>query len=112
MTITAVEPCRAGVILATVSGPVDLLTVDRFRTQVEALLPDGGVRVLEGLLELDLSQVSFCDVAGLRALLAVRDTATRAGYRMMITNADGYTEALIAVFRLSELLGFQPADKE
>jgi anti-sigma B factor antagonist len=59
------------------AGELDLATAQRLQSQLDELLDDGYHE-----LDLDLDDVSFCDVAGLNVLLRARAAALAAGGRL------------------------------
>lgn len=104
----AVAPSGAtGRIRATVHGRLDLVTADQLRSEVLALLPGDGT----GALELDLSRVGFCDMAGVRALVDAHTAAGRAGWRLTVTAAGPYPELLLTTLGVGELLGYAAASR-
>jgi anti-anti-sigma factor len=62
---------RAGEIVVTVAGDLDLLAADAFEREVRRVAAAGG-RLL-----IDLRAVEFLDSGGLRALLMLRNDAKR-----------------------------------
>src|SRR5690242_5632449 len=77
----------------TVRGEIDLATAGRFREAVETALASSGNLIV------DLSDVTFMDSTGLRALLQARER-TEVGRRLTVEVADGG-----AVDRLLKLAG-------
>jgi anti-anti-sigma factor len=59
------------------AGELDLATAPRLQAKLDDLL-DGGYHELD----VDLDEVSFCDVAGLNVLLRARAAAVAAGGRL------------------------------
>jgi anti-sigma B factor antagonist len=66
-----------------VSGDLDLSSADQLADRARELIPDA-----PGLLLIDFSAVGFCDSAGIRALLAVRNAAQRAGCAVRLTGVN------------------------
>ena len=94
-------PCAcsaAGGIVVAVSGEVDVCTEGPLRQALLRIIRERGARLL-----LDVSDVSFMDCAGLRALLTVRRRAELRGgcMRLIVTSA--------AVHRIIELTGSHEA---
>jgi anti-anti-sigma factor len=98
---------RPGVVRVIVRGLLDLLTADHLRARLRAALPPGDLE----LVELDLSRVTFCDLAGLRALLGARDDAIRAGHRLALVAADPYTELMITTLGLAGEFDYRRPDR-
>ncbi|MEU9801432.1 STAS domain-containing protein [Streptomyces sp. NPDC051000] len=71
-----------GTVLVCVSGEIDLHTAGFLRDTLLIALASHRATLL-----LDLRQVSFCDCAGLNALLTVSETARRAGRGLRVTAA-------------------------
>jgi anti-anti-sigma factor len=65
--------------LLAVAGEVDLSSARLVDSAVDAELARGRTRVV-----VDLRQVSFCDAAGIRALVRARDAATRSGAKLVV----------------------------
>jgi anti-sigma B factor antagonist len=63
-----------------VIGDVDLASADELTERAKELIPDAS-----GSLLIDFSGVSFCDSAGIRALLSIRSAAAQAGCEMRLT---------------------------
>ncbi|MGX1885806.1 STAS domain-containing protein [Streptomyces sp. NPDC055287] len=63
-----------------VAGEIDFQTSPQLGTMFAAVLSHHGPRT-----KIDLSQVSFCDCAGLNVLLQARAQATDAGTRFSLT---------------------------
>ncbi|MFC6566711.1 STAS domain-containing protein [Actinoplanes utahensis] len=93
-----------GVVRVRAVGDLDAATVPVFRSRLSALLTDegGGERV-----ELDLSGIDFCDVAGLRALQAVGDAA-QAQRPARITAAGPWLDVLLRLCPIPRLLDYAP----
>ena len=71
----SVSPCSAGPSLVVViGGEADWMTADRLREGLIGALAYGPRSVV-----LDLTDLVFCDLQGLRALVAGVETAERAG---------------------------------
>ncbi len=63
-----------------VTGDLDLASDGALAERAQALIPDAA-----GRLVLDFSGVTFCDSAGIRALLSTRKAAERAGCELRLT---------------------------
>lgn len=81
---------QSGTVHVRVIGEVDFSNAGALR---EALLI--ALTSRRGALLIDLDQVTFCDCAGLNALLTARATALRAGRRLQVTAASRPVERLL-----------------
>lgn len=93
---------RPGRSRVRVAGELDLASAEAFVAEV--------CRALErhGRVELDLAGVSFIDAAGLRALVACRESASRSGWSLVVTAASGPVRRLFEVAQqgwMARLLG-------
>jgi anti-anti-sigma factor len=77
------------------AGELDLATAPRLQAELEALLEDGYCE-----LDLDLNDVSFCDVAGLNMLLRARTAATAAGGYLTVHGRCDSLRLMLRVLRL------------
>ncbi|MGA5143440.1 STAS domain-containing protein [Streptomyces griseoincarnatus] len=73
LQLTVQHP-RPGLAIATVAGDVDMRTADTLRHEASILIEQGCPHLV-----LDLSQVGFCDSAGLSALIGLWHTAQAQG---------------------------------
>ena len=64
---------------AALTGEIDLSTVDDAEIQLRSAIGDG-----DGLLAIDLRQVSFLDSSGLRLLLRINKELGEAGRRLIV----------------------------
>jgi anti-sigma B factor antagonist len=80
-----------GYVIVTISGEVDIATVDRLRDRLSALA-DGGVPVVA-----DLDQVSFIDATGLGALAGAARQAAAQGASLHVVCARSQTRRLFRV---------------
>lgn len=76
----AVRPAVDGSLLLAVTGEIDLATVDRLRDTAFTALAERRPAVLV----LDLAEVSFLDLSGVSALLAIRARASATGTRVVL----------------------------
>ncbi|WP_199433219.1 STAS domain-containing protein [Qaidamihabitans albus] len=76
---SSVRRPRAGAVVLTVRGDVDLLTAAEFAETVR-----GRLRDTDDVLVLDLSGVGFLGTAGLAVLAEVHDHAERRGHRLRV----------------------------
>ncbi|MEU3727213.1 anti-sigma factor antagonist [Streptomyces sp. NPDC031705] len=85
-----VEQREPGTALVTVSGEVDFHSAAALlETLLAALLS------YRTAVAVDLGQVTFCDCAGLNALLAARAAADRAHRRMRVTTTSRRVDRLL-----------------
>jgi len=63
-----------------VTGDLDLASSGELAERAQALIPDSGRSLV-----IDFSGVGFCDSAGIRALLTVRQAAERVGCELRLT---------------------------
>ncbi|GAB1332764.1 hypothetical protein ACE1SV_71030 [Streptomyces sennicomposti] len=73
LQLTVQQP-HPGLAIATVAGDVDMHTADTLRRDASTIIEQGRPHLL-----LDLSQVGFCDSAGLSALIGLWHTAQAEG---------------------------------
>jgi anti-anti-sigma factor len=83
-------------------GELDLSTVPRLR---DALRELRGRNV--PLVRLDISQLSFIDSTGLRALLVAAREAEVEGWRLALTRAPAHVQQMFELTRTEGLLGFE-----
>jgi anti-anti-sigma factor len=77
------------------SGELDVTTADQLISTVQDELPP------EHHLVIDLAHVTVCDVAGISALIEVRNHQAFAGHTMSLTNIPA---AVLRGFELAELV--------
>ncbi|MBK3520637.1 MULTISPECIES: STAS domain-containing protein [Streptomyces] len=80
LQLTVQQP-RPGLAIATVAGDVDARTADNLRREASGIIQQGCPRLV-----LDLSQVGFCDSAGLSALIGLWHTAQAVGGALGLVN--------------------------
>lgn len=89
-----------GVICLTVTGEVDIGTVDRLRTGIDdALRESGAVQVL-----LDFGPLRFLDSSGIAVLLGAHRFAEEHGIRLNIVNCHGTVRHVLDVTGVYEVL--------
>ncbi|MEV6598885.1 STAS domain-containing protein [Actinoplanes sp. NPDC051346] len=94
----------AGTLTITVTGDLDRETMTKFRRHLAGVV-DGH---RDGDLDLNLSAVDFCDLAGLRTLQAL-DQATDGHHQVRITAASPAVDALLQLCRIPTLLAYTPS---
>ena len=83
-------------------GELDISTVPRLR---DALREARGQDV--PLVRLDISQLSFIDSTGLRALLVASREAEVEGWRLALTRAPAHVQQMFELTRTEGLLHFE-----
>ncbi|MEU2777034.1 STAS domain-containing protein [Streptomyces sp. NPDC007162] len=73
LQLTVQQP-RPGLAIATVAGDVDMRTAETLRRDASMIIEQGSPHLV-----LDLSQVGFCDSAGLSALIGLWHVAQAVG---------------------------------
>ncbi|MGW5655043.1 STAS domain-containing protein [Streptomyces humi] len=94
--ITTLVAREGGVHSVGVFGELDTFTGDELVTVVRECLEQQPVRLV-----VDLSAVSFCDGAGVRALMTMRELAVRAGTLFALTGLRAPT-----LIRVLEITGY------
>jgi anti-anti-sigma factor len=93
-----------GVWVLSAAGELDLAAAPRFCASVDAARAAGRRVVL-----IDLSDLTFCDSSGLRALRgAVHEILACAGHVAVVPPADGAVVRLFEIVGASEFLPLQP----
>ncbi|MCX4804555.1 STAS domain-containing protein [Streptomyces sp. NBC_01214] len=90
---------RPGTVQVVVSGEIDFDNATFLRRALLAALVSHRATLL-----VDLERVTFCDCAGLNALLTARHTALRAGRTLYITAAGRRVERLLTLTDTRSLL--------
>jgi len=93
--VTSTEGQRATL---TVSGDVDIATVDQLLGEARACL-EGGADVCE----IDLSGVTFMDSSGLGALVRIRNLAHDQSKQVLLTNIPARVSRLLEVTGLTDV---------
>ncbi|MEV6596089.1 STAS domain-containing protein [Actinoplanes sp. NPDC051346] len=102
LTITT-APSPSGTLTITVTGDLERDTATTFRHHLTGIL-DGHHA---GDLDIDLSAVEFCDLAGLRLLYAL-ERATDGSHQVRITAASPAVDVLLQLCDTPALLGYTP----
>ncbi|MEU6344743.1 STAS domain-containing protein [Streptomyces sp. NPDC046977] len=87
--------------LAIVAGEIDQDGAEALRHALESVLGDGTNG--PGGLDVDLREVSFCDCAGLNALLRVRLHALDSGRTVTLSAVSGQVGRLLSLSGTEEL---------
>lgn len=88
-----------GAMVLSLGGELDIATTSLLTERVHALVGEGYSRLV-----LDLAHLRFCDCAGLRALLHVREITTAAGGWARLSRVGGLTQHIIELTGLAEAL--------
>lgn len=91
-----------GCTRVSVSGEVDLTTAPELRR----LLTEA-TRTTSGAVEVDLSEVSFCDVSAVNALLVARATLSALGRQLVLLNVPEQIDRVLTLTAGRTL--FEPA---
>jgi anti-sigma B factor antagonist len=81
------------------AGEIDLSCAEELRAAVARLCADGHRDVV-----LDLTDLCFCDVSGLRAFLSANELLRAAGGHLCVTGASPLLRRVMAITRLTEIL--------
>ncbi len=87
----------------TVAGEIDLTTRDAL---ISASI--GALETTAARLEIDISQVKFCDSSGISGFLAIHRIAREHGKQAVLTNAPPGLARTLSVTGLDELLVADP----
>ena len=87
------------------AGELDLATAPRLQAVLDGLLDDGYHE-----LDVDLDEVSFCDVSGLNVLLRARAAAVASGGHMSILGCCPSLRMMLRVLRLERM--FEPIRRD
>jgi len=98
---------RAGTLIVSPRGEIDLATVDLVRGAVEAQCQQGDD------VQLDLRGVEFMDTSGLRYVLELVERAERDGFAVRIVRGPAAVQRVFEVAGLEPRLPFvdQPGDE-
>jgi anti-anti-sigma factor len=96
-----------GTVTVTVYGYLDFSTASTFHWQICELLEGQ----CGGSLELDLSDLDFCDIAGWRAIHAMAETAGKMRYRTRIIGPAPCLDTLLQLCDIPVFLGYTPPPK-
>jgi anti-anti-sigma factor len=104
ITVTAVR-LRPGVVVVEVTGDLDATTTATFHHCLSEILDSHH----DQPVELDLSALQFCDLAGLRALHAWDQAVDGAQRQVRITAAGPGLDLLLRLCHIPGVLGYPPA---
>jgi anti-anti-sigma factor len=88
-----------------VTGEIDLANRESLISTALGALED-----TTSLLEIELSDVTFCDSSGVSGLIAIHRIAANEGKRMVITNPQRQVERTLEIAGLLGLLTAPPAE--
>jgi anti-anti-sigma factor len=97
----------SGTLTIAVIGELDLGTAAAFHRQICTLL-DGRHG---GCLDLDLTLLDFCDLAGVRAIHAVAEAAAATQHQTRITAAAPAIDTVLQLCQIPAFLGYTPPPK-
>ncbi|WP_305783414.1 STAS domain-containing protein [Symbioplanes lichenis] len=101
-TAVAYEPVTTdGLLLASLSGELDLDSADEVRDSLAAAAQGAGCRYLH----VDVSDLGFIDSYALGALVSARNTAAAAGVTLTLTNPSQPVRKAIHVTGLADVFG-------
>ena len=89
-----------GVAVLALEGELDLATADQLITAVSDVLTGSSPHTLV----IDLKAISFCDSAGIRALVFAHKEARDAAAAMRITNESGIVRRVLEITGVHDLL--------
>jgi anti-anti-sigma factor len=85
-----------------VRGEIDFRACERLVRQVTAQVIPGGDATI---LRLDLGGVTYCDSAGIAALMEVRHACTSAGWTLVLDEVGPFVERVLDMTGLSAWFG-------
>lgn len=88
-----------GHVTVSLKGELDLSSVGKVEEELERVEKDG-----PSVLVLDLSQLSFLDSTGLRAVVTADERARSGGRRLVIVRGPDPVQRVFAITRLEERL--------
>jgi anti-anti-sigma factor len=94
---------RSAHTIARLRGDIDVATAPALRERLAALL-----RLRPGLLVLDLSEVGFCDAAGLAVLIGTQRRATLLGATLRLAAPRPQVAKVLRATGLDRSLSIQP----
>ncbi|HWG99208.1 MAG TPA: STAS domain-containing protein [Pilimelia sp.] len=100
--VVTVASAGADAARVTVSGNLDVLTTAAFQSRLESALPLDRL----GLLELDLAEVTFFDVAGARHVTELHRAAAARRCRVVVVDASDVVELVLVALGHRDLLGY------
>jgi len=102
--LVTAEPVGGGTWRITVAGDLDLSTTADFRARMTAALTGEELH----LLQLDLEQVEFIDVAGIRQLIQLRNCVNGGDRRMEIVSASPAVDFVLTILNIGGFFGYSP----
>lgn len=101
MTIVVDGPTHDGVKL-TVRGEIDFRQCERFVREVTDQIGQAGEAAV---LTLNVWGVTYCDSAGVAALMEVRQACDRAGWTLILSEVSPFLHRVLDVTSLSNWFG-------
>jgi anti-anti-sigma factor len=102
-----VRPLARDTVSVSVSGELAVPVQDAVAKRLAAVLDEPAA-----VLEWDLSGLGFCDIAGLRLLLDVRQRVVDSGRQTRVVAASDAVHTLMLLTRTAALFGYPPAASE
>ncbi len=99
--LTMHDEIRPTCVVLRVTGELDLNTVGLFQAAADAACRNGGSKELV----VDISGVTFCDVAGLRGLIDARQSARSIGWTLTYSGPTPFVRRLAKLVGLQDTLG-------
>jgi anti-anti-sigma factor len=96
-----------GHVTVSLKGELDLSSVGKVEEELERVEKDG-----PSVLVLDLSQLSFLDSTGLRAVVTADERARSGGRRLVIVRGPDPVQRVFAITRLEERLEMVDDDQD
>jgi anti-sigma B factor antagonist len=94
-----------GRVLARVGGELDIATTPKFMSRLQELIDDG-----VGEIELDLSELNFCDSSCLRGLMTLHDALATGGGRLTLVSPGSQMQKLLEITSLTGHFHIRPAE--
>jgi anti-sigma B factor antagonist len=88
-------------VVVSLTGELDRLNADRMRAEAVATVSEG---VRHPWLALDLRRLTFCDLAGLNAIVGIWRAVTRVGGRLVLLSPQRRCRTLLGRTRLLSVL--------
>jgi anti-sigma B factor antagonist len=102
-TVSVSQERGDGLTVLRLAGELDMAGAPEVLRRVDALVAAGQHRVL-----VDLSELTFCDSAGLNAFIRGDRHSRRAGGWLRVTGATGHVRRVIELSGVADVLGYRP----
>ena len=107
MSLTVQTEQRAGVVVVSVAGELDMATAPQLQDQISDLLERGQTRLV-----FDLAEVSFCDSTGLSVFVRAKNGADEVGGVVRLAAPQRGVLRILEVSGLVEVLHTYPSVDE